>query len=113
MMENDEIIYLETARFILISLKMRNVLQQTIDDPRFTCHEKKCISKKVDVYRETMQTFAESDLWNRIRKNLRLNHRLRAMMLRFSDIIDNELCPLIGMVSFREVDCDAEGHVCE
>ena len=109
----EENIYLETSRFILISLRMQSALKETIDHPRFTCHEKKCISKQVDDYRETMQTFTESSLWNRIRDNLCSNQRLRELMSRFSDIIDNELCPMIDTVSFREVECDAEGHVCE
>ena len=111
--EEKENIYLETSRFIFVSLRLMSVLQETIDQQRFTCHEKKCISKKVDDYRQTMQTFVESGLWTRIGNSLRSNQRLRELMCRFSDIIENGLCPMIDTVSFREVDCDAEGHVCE
>lgn len=111
-MKEEDNIYLETSRFILISLRFMNVLQKTIDQT-FTCHEKKCISKQVNDYRETMQTFVDSGLWNRIRDNLGSNQRLCQLMSRFSDIIEYELCPMIDTVSFREVDCDEEGHVCE
>jgi ABC-type long-subunit fatty acid transport system fused permease/ATPase subunit len=110
-MKEEENIYLETSRFILVSLRLMSVLQKTIDQERFTCHEKKCISKQVEDYRQTMQTFVDSRLWNRISSNLGSNQRLRELMSRFSDIIEN-LCPMLDTVSFREVDCDAEGHVC-
>lgn len=109
----EENIYLKTSRFILISLRLLNVLKETIDEPRFTCHEKNTISKQVDDYRQTMQSFVDSGLWFRIRDNLSANQSLRELMSRFSDIIENDLCPLIDTLSFREVDCEAEGHVCE
>ena len=111
--EKRENIYLETSRFILISLRLQNVLKETIDEPRFTCHEKKIVSKKVEDYRETMQSFVDSGLWIRIRDNLSSNQSLQELMSKFSDIIENNLCPLIDTISFREVDCEAEGHVCE
>jgi len=111
--EKEDNIYLETSRFILVSLRLMSVLQKTIDQERFTCHEKKCISKQVEDYRQTMQTFVDSGLWTRIGNSLLSNQRLRELMSRFSDIIENGLCPMIDTVSFREVDCDAEGHVCE
>ena len=108
-----ENIYLEASRFILLSLRLENVLKESIEQPRFTCYEKSLISKQVDEYRETMQKFTESGLWNRIRDHLYTNQRLRDLMSRFSDIIENKLCPMIDAVSFREVECDVEGHVCE
>ena len=109
----EENIYLKTSRFILISLRLLNVLKDTADEPRFTCHEKKTISKQVDDYRQTMQSFVDSGLWIKIRNNLSSNQSLRELMSRFSDIIENDMCPLIDVVSFREVDCEAEGHVCQ
>lgn len=108
-----ENIYLEASRFILVSLRIQNVLKESIENPRFTCYEKSLILKKVDEYQETIYKVVESGLWNKIGDSLHTNQRLHDLMCRFSDIIEYELCPMIETVSFREVDCDEEGHVCE
>ena len=105
-------VYLETSRFVLIGLKFRSILQGTINQERYTCHDFVLITKTVDEYREKMIHVWNSGLSHRVKETMGANQQVKELLSTLSKMIDNELFPMIQRISSREIDCDAEGHVC-